>query len=112
MKKIFIETEKKLLQIKLYENNCLHKYITEQLLYIHKKTNIYLGKITTVKKNIEAAFIDYGTLKCGFLPLNELIHIKINYKKFINKKNNFQLVQILKEEKNIKGAFLTCNIMD
>lgn len=110
MKKIFIETEKKNIKIKLYKNNCFHTYVKEQLLYTHKKTNIYLGKIKNIKKNIEAAFINYGALKYGFLPLNELIYTKVYCKKFITKKSNFQIIQILKEEKNIKGAFLTCNI--
>ncbi len=40
------------------------------------KGNIYLAKITKVEASLQAAFVDYGGKKQGFLPFNE---ININY---------------------------------
>ena len=36
------------------------------------KGNIYLAKITRVEPSLQAAFIDYGTDKSGFLPFSEI----------------------------------------
>ena len=40
------------------------------------KGNIYLAKVTKVESSLQAAFVDYGEKKQGFLPFNE---ININY---------------------------------
>ena len=37
-----------------------------------KKSNIYKGKITRVEPSLEAAFVDYGADRHGFLPLKEI----------------------------------------
>ena len=37
-----------------------------------KKANIYKGKITRVEPSLEAAFVDYGADRHGFLPLKEI----------------------------------------
>lgn len=37
-----------------------------------KKANIYKGKITRVEPSLEAAFVDFGADKHGFLPLKEV----------------------------------------
>ena len=37
-----------------------------------KKSNIYKGKVTRVEPSLEAAFIDYGAERHGFLPLKEI----------------------------------------
>ena len=37
-----------------------------------KKSNIYKGKITRVEPSLEAAFVDYGAERHGFLPLKEV----------------------------------------
>ena len=39
-----------------------------------KKANIYKGRITRVEPSLEAAFIDYGAERHGFLPLKEVAH--------------------------------------
>ncbi len=36
------------------------------------KSNIYLGKITRVEHSLQAAFVDYGGEKAGFLPFSEI----------------------------------------
>ena len=36
------------------------------------KGNIYLAKVTRIEPSLQAAFVDYGTDKGGFLPFNEI----------------------------------------
>jgi ribonuclease E len=40
---------------------------------VKKKANIYKGRITHIVPSLEAAFIDYGAKRQGFLPLKEII---------------------------------------
>src|SRR6266849_1669360 len=37
-----------------------------------KKSNIYKGRITRIEPSLEAAFVDYGAERHGFLPLKEI----------------------------------------
>ena len=37
-----------------------------------KKANIYKGKITRIEPSLEAAFVNYGADRHGFLPLKEI----------------------------------------
>ena len=37
-----------------------------------KKSSIYKAKITRVEKSLEAAFVDFGAERHGFLPLKEI----------------------------------------
>ena len=37
-----------------------------------KKSNVYKGKITRVEPSLEAAFVEYGAERHGFLPLKEI----------------------------------------
>ncbi len=37
-----------------------------------KKANIYKGRITRVEPSLEAAFVDYGSERHGFLPMKEI----------------------------------------
>ena len=37
-----------------------------------KKANVYKGRITRVEPSLEAAFVDYGAERHGFLPLKEI----------------------------------------
>ena len=37
-----------------------------------KKSNIYKGRITRLEPSLEAAFVEYGASRHGFLPLKEI----------------------------------------
>ncbi|WP_242464399.1 ribonuclease E, partial [Thiococcus pfennigii] len=82
-----------------------------------KKANIYKGKITRVEPSLEAAFVDYGAERHGFLPLKEIARAyfepdsakpgaRINIKEAV-KEGREVVVQIDKEERGNKGAALT-----
>jgi ribonuclease E len=82
-----------------------------------KKSNVYKGKITRIEPSLEAAFIDYGGNRHGFLPLKEVAR---NYFKESARSASGRLgikdiltegqelvVQVEKEERGNKGAALT-----
>ena len=81
-----------------------------------KKSNIYKGKITRVEPSLEAAFVDYGAERHGFLPLKEISREYFSKKKSDSgririvdavKEGQEVLVQVEKEERGSKGAALT-----
>jgi ribonuclease E len=82
-----------------------------------KKANIYKGRITRVEPSLEAAFVDFGADRHGFLPLKEIskeyfkkspgqIEGKINIKDVISDGQEV-IIQVDKEERGNKGAALT-----
>src|SRR5210317_860338 len=81
-----------------------------------KKSNIYKGKITRVEPSLEAAFVDYGADRHGFLPLKEVSSeyfvrnvdsgAKPNIREVLKEGQDI-VVQIDKEERGNKGAALT-----
>ena len=81
-----------------------------------KKANIYKGTITRVEPSLEAAFVDYGSERHGFLPLKEISRgyfsqplkpgARANIKELIREGQQV-MVQIDKEERGNKGAALT-----
>ena len=81
-----------------------------------KKSNIYKGKITRVEPSLEAAFVDYGADRHGFLPLKEVS--REYFKKGASEGGRVTIkdalregqevvVQVEKEERSNKGAALT-----
>jgi ribonuclease E len=81
-----------------------------------KKANIYKGKITRIEPSLEAAFVDYGAERHGFLPLKEISSEyfvkdakgggKPNIKEVLREGQDI-VVQVDKEERGNKGAALT-----
>jgi len=81
-----------------------------------KKANIYKGQITRIEPSLEAAFVNYGAERHGFLPLKEISSEyfvadvesgkKINIKDVLREGQDI-VVQIDKEERGNKGAALT-----
>ncbi len=80
-----------------------------------KKANIYKGRITRIEPSLEAAFVDYGADRHGFLPLKEVSSEyflkspdggRPNIKQVL-KEGQQIVVQVEKEERGNKGAALT-----
>ena len=82
-----------------------------------KKSNIYKGKITRVEPSLEAAFVDYGADRHGFLPLKEIARSYFSEQALAGdgrpsikdavKEGQELVVQVEKEERGQKGAALT-----
>jgi ribonuclease E len=81
-----------------------------------KKANIYKGQITRIEPSLEAAFVNYGAERHGFLPLKEISSEyfmstpepgkKVNIKDVLREGQDI-VIQIDKEERGNKGAALT-----
>src|ERR1700689_18761 len=81
-----------------------------------KKSNIYKGRITRVEPSLEAAFVEYGAQRHGFLPLKEVSKEYFAQNgaaqgrtsiKDLLKEGQELIVQVEKEERGNKGAALT-----
>ena len=81
-----------------------------------KKANIYKAKVTRIEPSLEAAFIDYGAERHGFLPFKEVARTlfaetdngqsKVTIKEALSEGQEL-VVQVEKEERGNKGAALT-----
>src|SRR3989337_2282155 len=78
-----------------------------------KKANIYKGKITRVEPSLDAAFVDYGAERHGFLSIKEIIPSYFSVPvtdesrrpniREVLKEGQEIVVQIAKEEESTKG---------
>jgi ribonuclease E len=84
-----------------------------------KKSNIYKGRVTRVEPSLEAAFVEYGAQRHGFLPLKEVSKEYFSTQlasqgrqniKDLLKEGQELIVQVEKEERGNKGAALTTYI--
>ena len=113
---LFNATQPEELRVALVDGQRLYDLDIETTLRESKKANIYKGKITRVEPSLEAAFVDYGAERHGFLPLKEIsrqyfkegtdLSSRINIKDVI-KEGQEVVVQVAKEERGNKGAALT-----
>ncbi|WP_113905792.1 ribonuclease E [Aliidiomarina celeris] len=117
MKRMLINaTQQEELRVALVDGQRLYDLDIESPGHEQKKANIYKGKITRVEPSLEAAFVDYGADRHGFLPLKEIAktYFPKDYKfngrpniKDVVKEGQEVIVQIDKEERGQKGAALT-----
>lgn len=117
MKRMLINaTQKEELRVALVDGQRLFDLDIESPGHEQKKANIYKGKITRVEPSLEAAFVDYGAERHGFLPLKEIsreyfpqgyvFQGRPNIKDIIQEGAEV-IVQVSKEERGNKGAALT-----
>ena len=75
-----------------------------------KKSSIYKAKITRIEQSLEAAFVDFGAERHGFLPLKEIAR-EYQHKGGAGgdgvREGTEIIVQVEKEERGNKGAALT-----
>ncbi len=117
MKRMLINaTQLEELRVALVDGQKLYDLDIESSNREQKKSNIYKGKITRVEPSLEAAFVDYGSDRHGFLPLKEISRdyfIKSPPRggrpsiKDVIKEGTEVIVQVDKEERGNKGAALT-----
>ena len=117
--KILINVEDDETRIALIRDSTLDNLYIEQTHRAQKVGNIYCGKVVKVQPSFQAAFIDYGEERHGFLSLSD-----INFQVYkpnregrgrptithVLKPGQKILVQVIKDEIAHKGASLTTNI--
>ncbi|MFC0117228.1 ribonuclease E [Pseudoalteromonas xiamenensis] len=117
MKRMLINaTQQEEMRVALVDGQRLYDLDIESPGHEQKKANIYKGKITRIEPSLEAAFVDYGAERHGFLPLKEIAkqYFPDGYSfsgrpniKDVIKEGQEVIVQIDKEERGQKGAALT-----
>ena len=117
MKRMLINaTQEEELRMAMVDGQRLYDLNIEGPASERKKANIYKGKITRIEPSLEAAFVDYGSERHGFLPLKEIsseyfvANVESGNKpniKDVLKEGQDIVVQIDKEERGNKGAALT-----
>ncbi|HBA64797.1 MAG TPA: ribonuclease E/G, partial [Methylococcaceae bacterium] len=123
MKRMLINaTQPEELRVALVDGQKLYDFDIEVPSKEQKKSNIYKGIITRIEPSLEAAFVNYGSEKHGFLPFKE---IAPNFRQRAEgdtseggrasikdqiKEGQEIVVQIEKEERGNKGAALTTYI--
>ena len=60
------------LRIALASGQHLYDLIIESATREQKHSNIYKGRVTRIEPSLEAAFVDYGEERHGFLPVKEV----------------------------------------
>ena len=115
MKRMLINaTQSEEVRIALVDGQKLYDLDIENSAREQKKASIYKAKITRVEPSLEAAFVDFGSERHGFLPPKEIsrnyfkkgashAHLSKNWSAKVRK----FLVQVEKEERGNKGAALT-----
>lgn len=115
MKRMLINaTQPEELRVALVDGQRLFDLDIESGAREQKKANIYKGKITRVEPSLEAAFVDFGSDRHGFLPLKEISREyfkktpegRVNIKDVLSEGQEV-IVQVEKEERGNKGAALT-----
>ncbi|MFT7558580.1 MAG: ribonuclease E [Flavobacteriales bacterium] len=118
MKRMLINaTQPEEIRVALVDGQWMYDLDIENRLREQKKANIYKGKITRIEPSLEAAFVDYGSDRHGFLPLKEIsreyfqkqpheIEGRVRIRDVLREGQEV-VVQIDKEERGNKGAALT-----
>lgn len=117
MKRMLINaTQQEELRVALVDGQRLYDLDIENTNHELKKSNIYKGKISKLEPSLDAAWVDYGCERRGFLPFKE-----VSREYFLKKSNSDgrpnisdvlevgqeMIVQVEKEERGNKNAVLT-----
>jgi ribonuclease E len=115
---LFNATHPEELRVAIVDGQKLVNLDIESAARAERKGNIYKGRVTRVEPSLEAAFVDYGTQRQGFLPFKEISRsefqnvpaetpmAQVKIQDAISEGQEF-LVQVEKDERGTKGAALT-----
>ncbi|MDD5495491.1 MAG: Rne/Rng family ribonuclease [Candidatus Omnitrophica bacterium] len=132
-REIFINVTPQEKRVAILENKKLEEFYIERPDSVNLVGNIYKGKVESVLQGIDAAFVDLGLEKNGFLYVSDVVTSASSYEKLLEepdeeykaqiekekalpsitevlKKGDEVLVQIVKEPIRSKGARLTTHI--
>ena len=115
---LFNATHAEELRVAIVDGQKLLDLDIESAIRNERKGNIYKAVVTKVEPSLEAAFVNYGAEKHGFLPLKEIYrayftnydsrtpisNVKIDQ---VIKEGQEMIVQVDKDERGTKGAALT-----
>ena len=118
MKRILINAaQKEEIRVAMVDGQQLYDLDVEVPSREQKKSNVYKGKITRVEPSLEAAFVDYGAERHGFLPFKEISRSYFSEEALQGqgrtdirtaiKEGQEVVIQVEKEERGNKGAALT-----
>lgn len=126
MKRILINaTQPEELRVAMVDGQKLYNFDIETAARKQTKSNIYKGRITRIEPSLEAAFIDYGAERHGFLPLKDIARSYFRRNPEDNRREGSDyhpsrisirdvlkegqelIIQVDKEERGTKGAALT-----
>ncbi len=120
MKRMLINaTQPEEVRVALVDGQRLYDLDIESTAREQKKSNIYKGRVVRIEPSLEAAFVDYGSERHGFLPFKEIARSlfkpeanegqrsgRLSIKDAIEEGQEF-IIQVEKEERGNKGAALT-----
>src|SRR5215831_1931911 len=112
---LFNATQAEELRVAIVDGQKLIDLDIESAAKEQRKSNIYKGVITRVEPSLEAAFVDYGTERHGFLPFKEVARqyfkpgIDVGRARIQDaiSEGDEMIVQVEKDERGNKGAALT-----
>jgi ribonuclease E len=115
---LFNATHSEELRVAIVDGQKLVNLDIESATRAERKGNIYKGRITRIEPSLEAAFVDYGTQRQGFLPFKEISRsefknispetpmAQVKIQEAVSEGQEF-LIQVEKDERGNKGAALT-----
>src|SRR4051794_22830083 len=112
---LFNATQQEELRVAIVDGQKLVDLDIESASREQRKSNIYKGIITRIEPSLEAAFVDYGEERHGFLPFKEVS--RSYFKEGVDpgrariqdalREGQEVIVQVEKDERGTKGAALT-----
>ena len=117
MKRMLINaTHPEELRVALVEGQRLYDLDIEAVGREQRRSNIYKARVVRIEPSLEAAFVNYGSDRHGFLPLKEIARglfleaprsgSRLNIKEVLREGQDL-VVQVEKDERGTKGAMLT-----
>ncbi len=114
---LFNATQPEELRVAIVDGQTLIDLDIESISKEQRKSNIYKAVITRIEPSLEAAFVDYGCERHGFLPFKEIATSCISKSETSNdriqdllREGQELIVQVDKDERGSKGAALTTYI--
>jgi ribonuclease E len=112
---LFNATQQEELRVAIVDGQKLIDLDIESATREQRKSNIYKGVITRIEPSLEAAFVDYGEERHGFLPFKEVARSYFRADAEVGKariqdalkEGQELIVQVEKDERGNKGAALT-----
>ena len=122
MKRMLINaTQPEELRVALVDGQRLYDLDIESTGREKKKSNVYKGRIVRIETSLEAAFVDYGAGRHGFLPFKGIVRSLLKPKNAeagrgrVSVRDDLEvgqefIIQVEKEERGNKGAALTTSV--